>query len=278
MNRPRRALIAIALFLVGLVACVPLASAAPGQVRVQAEVTSHESGDGFSVNGVRLQIYRDGEKILDRAPVRPCPGCILQPSPPEAPNPAARVVQLDATPEPEVVFTLYSIGAHCCVFAEVFRWDDKLGRYLVTTRNFLDSGYLLKDLRHDGHPLFAGSDNRLAYRFSCFLCSIFPPQIWEFRGGEFIDVTRSFPKQVKRDLARAKQYYRQARGKADIRGILTDLVADTCLLDRCQAGFSVVQRAAHSGFIRAFDKYEPGPHGAKFVPALRRFLRHLGYA
>jgi hypothetical protein len=252
----------------------PIAS---GEVRVQAEATYHEGFDG-SISGVRLQIYRDGYKVLSRPPAHPCPGCELRPVTEGFPNPPARVIQLDETPEPEVVFSLYTGGAHCCIFAEVFRWDEELGRYFATTHDFLDSGYRLKDLRHDGRPLFAGSDNRLAYRFTCYLCSIFPPQIWEFRDGKFIDMTRMFPRQVKHDLARVNRYYGKARGKYDIRGILPALVADKCLLGRCASGFALVRRAVGAGFVGKFEpRYEFGPHGAKYIRVLRRFLGRLGY-
>ncbi|HST68800.1 MAG TPA: hypothetical protein VLI94_03980 [Solirubrobacterales bacterium] len=266
----------IALALLALLFSASIAPAASGQVRVQADVSYHENSEG-SINGVRLQIYRDGFKVLDRAPARPCPSCELVPVPPSYQAPA-RVVQLDGTPEPEVVFTLHSGGAHCCIFAQVFRWDETAGRYLLTVHDFQDFGYRLKDLRNGGRPLFAGSDSRLAYRFSCFACTIYPPRIWKYSDGRFIDVTPAYPGEVRKHLARTNRFYRRARGDGDVRGILATLVADKCLLGRCASGFKVVRRAIRSGFVRRRDRYEIGPHGDRYLRELDRFLSRLGYA
>ncbi len=262
MKRAARAFFALAVL--SSLVFVLGAPAASGQVRVEAEVTYHESGDG-SISGVRLQIFRAGVKVLDRRPALPCSGCELVPVPPSFQEPA-QVLQLDETPEPEVVFTLYSGGAHCCIYAQAFRWDEATGRYLLAVHDFRDFGYRFKYLRGNGPPLFVSSDSRLAYRFSCFACALYPPQIWEYRGGEFIDVTRAYPRLVKRDLVRVTRAYRRARGEFDVRGILATLVAEKCLLGNCKAGFRTVRRA-----IRAEQARPP------YLRALRRFLGRLGY-
>jgi hypothetical protein len=251
----------------------PVASA---QVKVESEITWDESGDG-SVRDVRLHIFRDGVEALDLPPADLCDGCQLRPVPPEY-QPPARVLQLDATPEPEVVFTLFSAGTGCCIYAEVFRWDEATGRYLLSAHNFEDFGFKLKPLGPDGRPLFAASDSRPAYRFSCFVCAIHPPRIWEYRSGRFVDVTRAHPGEVKEQLVRTHRLYRRIRGDFDVRGILASLVAGECLLGRCASGFEVVRRAIRSGYVRRFDRDEIGPHGHRYLRQLRRFLGRLGYA
>jgi hypothetical protein len=250
----------------------PVASA---QVKVESEVTWDESGC-CSISNVRLHIFRGGVEVLNLPPARPCDGCELVPVPPDY-QPPARVVQLDATPEPEVVFTLHSQGAHCCIYGEVFRWDEATGRYVLTLHDFQDFGYRLEDLRRNGRPLFVGSDSRLAYRFSCFICTIHPPRIWEYRAGKFTDVTRSHPGEAKEFLARVNRLYRRVRGDYDVRGILSSLVAGKCLLGNCKGGFKVVRKAIRSGYVRRLDRYEIGAHGPRYLRVLRRFLGRLGY-
>lgn len=267
--------------LLGLVALAVPATVRPLPARaaadVQAEVTYREAADG-SVGDVRLIVYRDGSRVLDRAPVTLCRTCPAIPFPQEEPESAARVIQLDRSPEPEVLFTLYAGGAHCCVYVEIFRWDSAAGRYLVTMHDFRDPGYQLKGLGHTGVPVFASADDRFAYRFSCFACSRLPPQVWEYRAGRMVDVTSSFPGQVKTDLVRLERSYRRARGRADVRPVLAALVADECVLGRCASGFRVVRQARQRGYVRVFDhELEFGPHGRKFVRVLRRFLTRLGY-
>lgn len=255
----------------------PAATAAPGDVSVSANFT-HRGGNGNynQVEGLRVQIWRDGVKVLDRPARIPCGDCDPQPMPDGYATKPVRVVQLDASPEPEVVFTILSPGAHCCSYAKIFRWEESLGRYLATTHDFRDGIYYLKDLRHNGVPLFVDTDTRLAYRFSCYPCAVYPPQVLEYRTGQMVDVTRSFPKQVKKNLAFVTQRYRRHRA-FDVRGLLATIAADYCLLGRCGAGFAFVRRAVRVGDANRKDRYEIGPHGRKFTPALRRFLRKLDY-
>ncbi|MDX6624669.1 MAG: hypothetical protein QOE75_2601 [Solirubrobacterales bacterium] len=277
MNLARPLALVSALAVLALAAWAPTAGAAPGDVRVQAEATYHEAADG-SVNGVRLQIFRDGAKVVDRPPPIPCSGCALRPYPVGYATKPAQVVQLDATPEPEVVFALLSGGAHCCIYAQIFRWDEALGRYLAATHDFRDNGFVLKDLRHDGVPEFFSNDTRLAYRFSCYLCAVYPTQLWAYDSGRLSDVTRSFPRQVKNDLAETRRFYYRALGKGDVRGLLATIAADQCLLGHCSAGFRFVRRAIAAGHVRAREpRWEYGPHGHKYLRELRRFLRKLGY-
>ncbi|MDQ2631886.1 MAG: hypothetical protein M3Y75_13070 [Actinomycetota bacterium] len=277
MPRTRSALAALATVLFPILLLATLtAPVASAQVKVESEVTWDESGDG-SVSNVRLHVFRDGVEVLNLPPVRPCAGCELQPVPPDY-QPPARVLQLDATPEPEVVFTLASRGAHCCIYAEVFRWDEASGRYLLTLHDFEDFGFRLKNLGPGGRPVFVSSDSRFAYRYSCFPCAIYPPRVWEYRGGKFSDVTRAHPGEVKKSLARANRLYRRIRDDYDPRGVLAGLVADKCLLGNCAGGFKVVRKAIRKGYVRRRDRYEIGAHGRRYLQDLRRFLGRLGYA
>lgn len=267
----------VSLALVSALVAIAAASA-PAAVRVQATVSYHQEGEQLAT-GLRLQIWRDGYKWVDQPPSVDCDNCgPLQPYPEESGLPGpARVIQLDASPEPEVVFTMYSPGAHCCTYTEIFAWDPDKG-YTSSTHDFLDGSYDL-EYRRDGIPFFVDTDTRLAYRFSCYICTLYPPQIFQYKNGRLADVTRSFPGEVRSALSKAKRFYARARTQIDVRGFLATIAAEYCLLDSCRAGFKFVRRAVRAGHVRAREpRYEVGPHGRKFIPALRRFLHRLGYA
>lgn len=143
---------------------------------------------------------------------------------------------------------------------------------------FPEVGYRLERLRGDGPPLFVGVDGRLAGRFSCSVCGGAPPQVWEYRRGRFAEVTRAYPRLVKRELAPIAKAYRRTRGKTDVRGLLATMVADKCLVGSCGAGFRLVRRAIRAGHVRPFERFEYGPHGKRYLRVLRRVLTRLGYA
>ncbi len=253
----------------------PPAVGAPGETRVGANFSFHE-GPYDEVRGLRVEIWRDGVKVVNRPATIPCEGCEPQPMPGGYSTKPVRVVQLDSTPEPEVVFTILSAGAHCCAFAKIFRWDGGLERYLDSTHNFYDGIYLLQDLRHNGIPLFVDTDTLLAYRFSCYACAIYPPQISEYRTGRIVDVTPRFPREIKENLTKARRSYRRIRPH-DSRGMLATVAADYCLLGRCGAGFAFVRRAISRGRASGNEPHFEGSRGRKFIPALRRFLHAHGY-
>jgi len=277
--RPARLRLLLAVLALLAFAALPAspASAAPGETSVEAEFTYHEGPYGEKT-GVRLRIWRDGQKVIDRPSGVPCPGCEVQPLPDGYEIKPVSVVQLDQTPESEVVFALIQPGAYCCSFTQIFRWDEALGRYLSTTHPFFETLPSLRDLRHDGLPVFVANNDRFANRFSCHICGTYPVQIWEYRSGHMLDVTASFPKQVKKDLAMNKRNYRRALGQFDIRAYLATIAADQCLLGHCDAGFAFARRAVKAGHVRPLEpRFAYGPYGRKFIPALRRFLRKLGY-
>ena len=89
---------------------------------------------------------------------------------------------------PEVYFSSYSGGAHCCntvtVAAEVAgKWT------AVPVGDFDGDGDYLHDLDNDGLAEIATVDNRFLYRFDCYACSAAPLAIFTVRGGEVIDVS-----------------------------------------------------------------------------------------
>jgi hypothetical protein len=138
------------------------------------------------------------------------------------------------------------------------------------------TGYRLRDLDEDGVPEFVSYDNRFAYTFSCFACSWFPPQIWIYRSGRFIDVTRHFPGIVSQD---ARQAWRAARGGRDRSeenaGALAAWTADQCLLDQCTRAWRRLEVWRQRGWIHPALGWDRTPQA--YLAHLRRFLHRTGY-
>ena len=114
---------------------------------------------------------------------------------------AVRVRDLDRDGEPEVLVDLYSGGAHCCFYTDVYRYVARSRTYRPTVGYWGDLSPRLADLGGDGRPEFRTGDDRFAYVFGSFAASAFPIRILRFDHGRFVDVTRHFPRLVRRDAA-----------------------------------------------------------------------------
>lgn len=174
---------------------------------------------------------------------------------------------LDGDGEPEVLAQIYSGGAHCCFRSVIASWDPAAGGYVVSVHDWLDASWRLRDLNGDGRPELASFDARWSYwGGEGFAGSPAPIQIWSFRGGSLVDVTRDFPALVTRDRAAQLRYLKVARrAGARGRGPLAAYLADSYLLGR--------QRA---GWIRVYREFAD-PGRLRFFRALRSELTRLGY-
>jgi subtilisin-like proprotein convertase family protein len=235
--------------------------------RTEARLSYRESNDVY--RGVHLRIVRAGRTLFDAAPKRlhpcACPGdgpVVRQP------GGAVSVRDLDRDGEPEVLVEFYSGGAHCCFYTDVYRYLPRRRTYRPTVGFWGDLGARLVDLGLDGRLEFRTSDDRFAYAFTSFAASAFPPRILRFDHGRFVDVTRRFPRLVRRDAAEQLALYKSvARSKdADVRGVLAAWLADQYLLGRGASGWGVLRRAERRGQV---DR--------AYLRKLRSFLRRTGY-
>ena len=64
---------------------------------------------------------------------------------------------------------------------------------------------------------------------------------------------------------------------AFVKGALTPLTADLCLLDRCGRGFRIVRAAIRRGELARRSPFDVSPLGRDYLRALKRFLRRTGY-
>ena len=135
----------------------------------------------------------------------------------------------------------------------------------------------LVDLGLDGRPEFRTADNRFAYAFTSFAYSAFPPRIFRFDHGRFVDATRRFPALVRRDAAELYARYKATfkSSNPDVRGLLAAWLADQYLLGRGPGGWGVVERAERRGELGRSNAGWVA--GKRYLRALRVFLHRTGY-
>lgn len=240
----------------------------PGWNVIEATMTYKAYGtEGAGREGsMRLTVKRDDQRAFDRFPAPRCEYCGLFNGFPSA----VQILQLDATPEPEIIFNIYSGGAHCCDYSLILRFVD--GRYETTTHFWGNSPYRFRKL--NGQPRLVNRDDRFAYRFDCYACSRFPIQIWAFRNGSMRDVTRGYPNLIRRDARGHKRAWRRAARRGQAAAPIAAWAADQCLLGKCSSAKRKARSLARNGAVSAF--YPNGRRG--FIPKLNRTLRRFGYS
>jgi len=102
----------------------------------------------------------------------------------------ASIADIDAgNARPEVYFSSYSGGAHCCT--QVFVATQVGNAWKAVDAGFFDGdGNLLRDLDGDGHAELVAPDNRFLYAFDAYAASAAPLQVMTVRRGELADVSR----------------------------------------------------------------------------------------
>lgn len=148
----------------------------------------------------------------------------------------------------------------------IYRYEPAQERYIHTKHYWAHTGYKLKDLNQDSQPEFVSADNSFAYKFTSFAGSGFPLQIWQYRQGKMLNVTRRYPQQVYGDAYQQWQWYTEARKQGyEVKGLLAAYMADKSLLGQAQDGWQQLWKA-----YRESDRQE-------YFTELRRFLQENGY-
>src|SRR5687768_2583979 len=113
---------------------------------VTAELSYDKQSD-FDFKDVRLKITRAGMVAHDALVPAPCDECPVIPEGLGDPEiPSLNVIILDQDGETEVVVNLYTGGAHCCSYSQIFRYDPATSAYRRTKGSWGDYGYTLRDL------------------------------------------------------------------------------------------------------------------------------------
>ena len=281
---PRRfALLVTALAALGLSAPPALAADSPktetktvGQVT--AELTYTQGDDLFEYRDVRIKITRAGQVLLDAPVPAPCEEfCSTIPAGAGEAD-SLYLQDLDADGEPEAWVDLYTGGAHCCTYSQLYSYKAAANGYSRVKHFWGDPGYVLTDLNGDGTPEFRSADASFSSAFTAYVLSGFPIQIWRFAGGKFTDVTRGYRRLVKSDLRRHVKLYKQVRADegGDVRGFLAAYAADKYLLGQGDTAFDLIYAAYRRGELHP-PFSDSSDSGKKYISALRKFLRRTGY-
>lgn len=271
-----------ALAAAALCACPGMARAAQETVNasagaVTATLTYQQGTDSFgnpTFAGLQLRIARAGTVLYER-PVR-ARTCGTLCAPETFAGGPLQVADLDGDGEPEVVLRLNTQGAHCCSIVQVLSFDASRSAYAVHEHDFGDPGAVLTDVAGDGRLELESADDRFAYEFASFAYSGLPLQIWRFRQGSFIDVTRSFRKPLAADAKRQFKRFVANRRRGLGLGFIAAWAADEELLEHRALVSRTLAREARLHRLRSADRLSPG--GRRFIKKLRRFLHKTGYA
>lgn len=235
-----------------------------GKVRAELHYQRDPDKDSlFIFKEVLLKLYRDDQLYLEGKPT------VIQGS--NGSYVAApvdlKVQDLDGDKEPEVRLDYYTGGAHCCTYSVIYRYNPQRGNYYYIRYPWGNSGYRLQDLNQDGILEFRSQDDSFSYAFASYAASGRPIQIWQYRQGKMINVTRRYPKFIYADAYRFWKLYQQGKSKGyETKGMLAAYLADKYLLDQERDGW---QRVKHV--------YQEGDRQQYFT-TLRQFLQKNGYA
>ncbi len=177
---------------------------------------------------------------------------------------------------PELLVDLYSGGAYCCWLTVVYRADGDT--YARSAKNWGPKRPRLANLGA-GHPEFISHDDRFLGPYGCAWCWRYLPHVWRFDDGQFRDVTRRFPGQVRPGSTKLRRkYFRASSSGGDVKPVLAAYVATRYLLGRARQGWRLVRRALRRGELdRRRGRYDFCPCGDGYAKRLKRFLRKTGY-
>jgi subtilisin-like proprotein convertase family protein len=242
------------------------------RANISASLTFSERA--FLFEKLRVRITRAGRTALG-APLERL-GCgICKGSRPVG----VKIRDLDGG-EPEVLVDLFTGGAHCCSITLILRHDPASGRYRPTLGYWGNFGSELADLDRDGRPEFVASDERFVYTFTAYVFSVAPIQIWAYRAGKLVDVTRQFPKEIEADATDVgKSFLSRTKPEKDLdlRANVATYVAEQYLLGRPDVARRALDRALRRGLLYRGKEYLGWPAGAAFVAELMRDLKKWGY-
>ena len=141
-------------------------------------------GPKLSAKLVRAREDHDPREELarcERAGVRPI-------APGDAEYPAS-LRRLDpSSAAPQIVFTSYTRGAHCCTVTKIA--TQMAGAWRIVDGKMLDGGgYAFEDIDQDGVYELVNADNRFYYAFAPYASSRTPIEISSLVGGRLVDVS-----------------------------------------------------------------------------------------
>jgi hypothetical protein len=267
----------LTLMVIGTVAVLATTASGPlarstGRVRVTAKFSYVRTLGHY--RDLRLKIYRSRTLLYDRPVTSRFCAHDCRPLLSGRHASPVHVVNLERGHEPDVVLSLFTGGAHCCVIEQVYSFAARTRRYVKHERDFGNAGAVIERLAPNRRPVFVSADNAFFYAFASFAASGAPIQIWSFRSRRFVNVTRRYPRQIARDAARWWTIFTHHLRAGE--GFIAAWAADEDLLGHFSLVATTLQTELREGHLRS--DISGVPTGRRFVTALQRFLRARGYA
>ena len=152
------------------------------------EVTLRKGGPPDALLYMRpvLSLAVDGKQVISVEGVE---------SFPDNPIFLVQIAEMDpGNPYPEVVFSIYTGGAHCCSLTHVLTSSRDGKTWADINVGGFDGGPLgVSDLDGDGRFEFSMRDNAFLYTFGCYACSTAPFKVLALSEGKLVDVSAAPP-------------------------------------------------------------------------------------
>ena len=152
----------------------------------------------MSKDGIEIKLSRQKDKDGDFDPVLTATykgksvSIRIADNAAEKPAASATIVRLDpASPIPQIAFTYFTQGAHCCTATRFATLDRNDIWHVVDGQNLDgDGGYLFEDLEGKGYADLITIDNAFLYAFDSYAGSNAPTTIHRLEGDKLVNVTR----------------------------------------------------------------------------------------
>lgn len=211
-------------------------------------------------------------------------------NPTDAPRSTARVIRLDpTTPLPQIIFSTYTGGAHCCTATRIVTQDPAGGWQVLDAGTVDGEGYALEDVDDDSYVELLGVDNSFLYAFASYAESYAPPVVMRVSGGQLRTVTQteSILPYLRRNLREMELSAADSPGLWTNKGFLAGWVAAKAQLGEVESAWPRVLAAPTEpdAFLMrpctenlSANECPPGQRRQRsFAEALREHLRRNGY-
>ncbi len=207
------------------------------------------------------------------------------------PQAEAYIAEMDpSNPYPEVVFSTFSGGAHCCFNVLVATSTPDGKSWKAMNVGDYDGGFNLKDLDGDSRIEFQVNDQRFNYAFASYAGSVSPPLIYHVQGLKLVNMTREAPFRpyLMKEVADLDSRIVKISNEHERNGILAGYVALKGLVGQGSDAWNVMvnsyDRDATEGLTGCQAGYDksgkckaPEARYPNFPKALEAFLRQTGY-